>query len=320
MSKITKMWLIAAASLILIGVIIFGGVMTVLKWDLSKLSTVKYETTEHKISESYKNISINTDVANIVFVPSESGESTVICHESVKAKHSVTVADATLVIEVKDTRKWYEYIGINFGSPKITVYLPRDEYGKLSVTSDTGNMEIPKDFNFESIDILTTTGIVKNSASASEGVNIKTTTGSIKIDGISAKSLDLSATTGSVCVFDVKINGGIKVKVSTGEAELTDVTCEAITSDGNTGNVLLKNVIALKKIDIKRSTGKITFDSCDAAEILVKTDTGDVTGTLLSEKVFITHTDTGKISVPKSAKGGKCEITTDTGDIKLQIK
>ena len=51
----------------------------------------------------------------------------------------------------------------------------------------------------------------------------------------------------------------------------------------------------------------------------MKTDTGKVVGSLLSEKVFIAETSTGKVSVPKTTTGGKCEITTSTGDIKIEV-
>ena len=44
MGKRMKIWLIIAAALILIGCILFAGVMTVMKWDFTKLSTVKYVT------------------------------------------------------------------------------------------------------------------------------------------------------------------------------------------------------------------------------------------------------------------------------------
>ena len=66
--------------------------------------------------------------------------------------------------------------------------------------------------------------------------------------------------------------------------------------------------------------GSVTFESSDAEEIFVETDTGNVTGNLLTDKVFITHTDAGRIDVPKTVTGGKCEISTDTGDVKLDIK
>ena len=51
----------------------------------------------------------------------------------------------------------------------------------------------------------------------------------------------------------------------------------------------------------------------------MRTHTGDVSGNLLSDKVFITETDTGRIDVPKTTTGGKCEIKTDTGDIRISI-
>ena len=51
----------------------------------------------------------------------------------------------------------------------------------------------------------------------------------------------------------------------------------------------------------------------------ITTDTGNVKGSLLSEKVFIVSTDTGKKQVPNTITGGRCEITTDTGDIIISI-
>ena len=57
----------------------------------------------------------------------------------------------------------------------------------------------------------------------------------------------------------------------------------------------------------------------DAGELTVLTGTGDVTGSLLSAKVFITHSDTGMVDVPETTTGGKCKITTDTGDISMDV-
>mgnify|MGYP003298551110 CR=1 FL=1 len=102
MGKTEKLWLIAAASLILIGCIIFGGVMTVFKWDFLKLSTNKYETNHHEISTEFHAIVVNTDTADITFVPSRDSSCSVVCYEQENAKHSVSVKDGTLVIEVVD--------------------------------------------------------------------------------------------------------------------------------------------------------------------------------------------------------------------------
>ena len=56
MNRTAKIWLIVAASLVLVGCIIFVGVMAVLKWDFGKLSTNKYETNTYEINEAFKQI------------------------------------------------------------------------------------------------------------------------------------------------------------------------------------------------------------------------------------------------------------------------
>ena len=317
MHKSTKTWLVTATLLILIGCIIFGVLMSVLQWDFTKLSTVKYETNIYDIAENFENISVSTDTADILLVPSENTKTKEVCHEQYNAKHSVTIQDGTLFIKFCNTKKWNEYIGINFGAPKITVYLPRSEYGALSVKSVTGDVEIPKDFKFESITISESTGKVTNFASATGTVKIATGTGNIHVVNASAGSLKLSVTTGGVIVSNVFCNGDADIKVSTGKAILTAIACTNLISNGNTGDIFLNNVIATEKISIHRSTGDVKFDGSDAAEIFVKTNTGDVGGSLLTDKVFIANTDTGDVHVPKKTNGGKCEIITSTGNIKF---
>lgn len=320
MSRKGKIWLIIAASLILVGCIIFGGVMTVLKWDFTKLSTAKYETNRYEIAEDYKNISVVTDTADIVFAASENNEATVECIEQKNIKHSVAVKDGTLVIESVDTRKWYDYIGIIFGNTRIKVNIPKGEYGSLSVGASTGDVEIPKDFKFESIDISVSTGDVSNHASALEHINIKTSTGDIHTQDVTANSLDLTVSTGDIKASSITSEGDIKINVSTGDAKLYDITCKNVISSGSTGDISLNNVIAKEKLSIKRNTGDVKLEGCDAGELFIKTTTGRVKGSLLSDKVFVTKTDTGRVNVPKTVSGGKCEITTDTGDIDIKIK
>lgn len=320
MRKTTKIWLIIAVSLVLIGCIIFTGVMSVLKWDFRKLSTVKYQTNLYEITEAFKDISIKTDTADIIFVLSDDGKCRVGCYEEEKAKHSVTVQENTLAINIVNQKSWYNYIGINIGTPKIMVYLPETEYTSLVIKTSTGDIEIPRDFNFQNVDISLSTGDVDFYASAFELIKIKASTGDISLENMSVGSLDLSVSTGEITVKGVNCEGDIRVNVSTGKAYLTDVNCNSVLSSGSTGDINLKNVIAKEKFSIKRSTGDVKFNGCDAGEITIKTDTGDVIGSLLSEKVFITKTSTGKINVPKTVTGGKCEIKTDTGDIKITLK
>ena len=320
MRKTTKIWIVIAASLVFVGLIMFAAVMSEYKWDFSKLSTGKYETNTYEISEEFSNLSMNTDTADIIFALSDDGKCRVECYEEEKAKHSVAVQENTLVIKMIDERTWYDYIGINFGSPKITVYLPKAEYASLFIKESTGDIEIPKNFKFEGVDISSSTGDVNFFASASKLIKIKTSTGNVCVENTSAGTLDLSASTGRITVSNVICGGDANINVSTGRTNLNNIECKNLTSSGDTGDISLNHVIAAEKFSIKRSTGDVRFDGSDAAETLVETDTGDVTGTFLSEKIFFVETDTGSVDVPESITGGRCEITTDTGDIELDIQ
>ncbi len=319
MKKSTKIWLITATSFILIGCIAFVGVMAILEWDFTKLSTTKYETNEYEIDEIYKDISIITDTAKIEIVPSENGKTSVICREQKNIKHSVEVKDGTLTIEITDSRRWYEHIGINFAQQTITLSLPKGEYGTFLVDSDTSNVEISKDFTFQSIDVELSTGKVINYASAND-IKIKTSTGDICTEGITTGSLELSASTGKITVSDIICDGDMRIDVTTGKTDILNATCKSFYSSGSTGDLNFKNVVASEKISVIRSTGDVRLEKSDAAEIIVKTDTGNVSGTLLSGKIFFAQTDTGRVSVPKTTSGGRCEITTDTGNITFEIE
>ena len=295
MSGKTKVWILAAVSVVLI-VCILGGVTMILNRNSAKLMTAKYD-----VSEEFKDIQITTKTASIEFIPSEDGKTSIICHEPENRKHTVSVKDGILVIALDDTRKWFEYIGFDFHNPKITVYLPKGEYGELDIKASTGHTKLSEGFTFER-------------------VSVKASTGDIRVTGLSAGAINLSVSTGDINITDVTCSGDVRIKVSTGKTILTNIQCKNLISDGDTGSITLTNVIASGKFDIERDTGYVKFNSCDAAELYIETDTGDVTGTLLSEKVFIARSDTGRIDVPKTVTGGRCEIETDTGNISITIK
>lgn len=320
MKKATKKWLWLGTALILLGGIAFVGVLSMLQWDFSKLSTVQLETVHHEISEEFTNISVKADTADILFAASEDGICRVECLEEEKAKHAVSVRDGTLAIELNNQKHWYDYIGFHFASPQITVYLPKAEYASLSVSGKTGNVTVPHAFAFQTVEVSLSTGDVHALADASERMHLQTTTGSIRVEGISVGTLRLSASTGKVTVSNVTCANDLTLKITTGNAELTDVTAQHVSSSGSTGNLSLQRVVAEKSFSLQRSTGNIKLDRCDAAALVLKTTTGSVKGSLCTDKVFVATSSTGKIDVPPTTTGGTCTIQTDTGNITIKIQ
>lgn len=313
-------FIIAAVMLVAVGTLLFAAAFIASGFDFSKLDTAKYETNTYTMSEDFESIEIRSDEADITFKPSKDAKTRVDCVEREKVKHDVFVENGTLKITVSDKRAWYDHLTLfSFKPQSVTVYLPSEQYAALAIATDTGDVSVPDLFSFGDAEITAGTGDVSFDASADGCLKIKTSTGDIGINGLYAATIDLSVSTGWIEVKNVNCKETLSVKVSTGKTVLTDVVCKALISNGSTGGITLKNVVAADDFNIERDTGDVRFENCDAGQIIVKTSTGDVTGTLRTEKVFITKTSTGDINVPDTVSGGRCEITTSTGDITIGL-
>ncbi|MBO4219762.1 MAG: DUF4097 family beta strand repeat protein, partial [Clostridia bacterium] len=137
--------------------------------------------------------------------------------------------------------------------------------------------------------------------------------------GTDAGEINITVSIGSVTAESITCRGAFSVKTSTGRTLLKNAECAAFSAESRTGAVSLENVIASESLSIDVRTGSVHFDRCDANEIRVKSTTGSVSGTLLSDKIFNAKASTGSVRVPDSSSGGKCEITTSTGSINIEI-
>lgn len=261
MGKKTIASLVLGLSLMVLGGLIFTGVLAVNDWDFNKLSQHKYETETLEFTEDFENISINTSTDDIVFKKSEDEKCKVVFYQDQKIKHTAKISGKTLMIGKTDTRNWYDHIEFfSFDTTKITLYLPKEIYSSLDIKTDTGDIKIPDSFSFG-------------------GLKIKGSTSDVSLNSSVSGVAEITVSTGDISVADAKFN----------------------------------------KLKISASTGDIKIMNSDADEMFIKTDTGDVEGRLLTSKIFITNSETGTINVPKTEKGGKCEVKTSTGDIKFEI-
>jgi len=315
----TKKWIIAGAALVCAGLVTCTAAMAVLGFDFKKLSTVKLAENTYEVSGTFSNISINCDTEDISFARSEDGSCKVLCYEEENDRHQVSVENDTLNISRKNRHKLH-FFSIFADSPKITVYLPQETYADLTVSGDTGYVAVTDAFSFANINISLDTGDINCMAGVSGTLKIQTDTGDISLSGISPAELTLISDAGDMELRDLQVGGTLSIREDTGDVTMQNVTCRNLTAEGSAGDLSMTDVTAEEAFDLKRDTGDISFSGCDAASITVRTDTGDVSGTLRSDKVFLVKSDTGDIDVPKTVEGGRCEITTDTGDIQIRVQ
>ena len=270
-----------------------------------------------EISANFNGIEIISNTADLAFIASDEYKIEYTTHKRII--YSTEVENGILKIKLEDNRRWFQKI-FSFGdSSKLTVYVPAGEYSSLTIKQATGDINIPADYKFGSVNIKLSTGDTKFSASASEAIEICTSTGDITLENVSCGSLKTKVSTGKTTLTNVAVAGDAAITVSNGKSYLTNVKCTNFTSTGDTGDINMTSLIASERIDITRTTGDVYFGGCDATEIYVETKTGDVKGTFLTDKIFQAHTSSGKINVPECWEGGKCKITTTTGKIEISI-
>ena len=269
-------------------------------WDFERL-THPAITNTYEIYEEFGDISINLDTSDVEFIATDESTVRIECNDAYKITHGIRVEEGVLKICANDERRWYEMMSIIPVSFKVTVFLPRGEWGALNIDASTGDTEISEGFTFAS-------------------VNINQSTGDITLKSGAHGNIIINTSTGDIALLDAKAADKIKVKSSVGKQSFTNTSCTSLESEADTGKAVLENVMVEGKMSIERSTGDVALQDIDAAEIFIETDTGNVKGTILSDKIFIVRTDTGKIDVPKTTSGGVCEITTSTGNIKIEIK
>ena len=306
------------ALIVAVALIVSGGALFFLGLQSAgfDLSSPKPVSKAYTAKGSFQNIEIDTGICDVRFFKTD-GDLTVLCPKTEKLEYIVLVEDGVLRISAMDMRKWYDFIGINIGEMEMTVYLPEDQYESLYIQTDTGDMEIPQDFSFDTAELLTSTGEIDFSAAVTKSLITGNSTGDTEIYGVSPDRLESRSSTGDIELENIQVNGDINLRSSTGKISAENVTCTNLHSQSNTGNTELENVLVKEYLQITTTTGHVETQNCDAGTVTITTDTGDVTGHFLSPKWFITETDTGDIDVPHTRDGGECHITTDTGDIEF---
>ena len=324
MKKSTMILLIVAAALILAGAVLGIVGMALSSGDTLwnggwiALGTRNTTVNEFEFAEEVSEIDIVVNTTDVEILPASDGVTKVVCREDAREPHTVRVEDGTLKIRVEE-QAWYRKISFfSIGERKVTLYLAEKELDRLSIETDTGDVRVAKELSLASASVTSDTGEIAFASPVAGALNIKVSTGDVSVSSPTLGSGDISATTGDVSLYGVTADE-IKIETSTGEIEATSVSCRTFSAKSSTGEHEYERVLAEETLTLTATTGDISLYGCDAAEVSITTDTGDVSGRFLSEKVFYTNTDTGRVSVPKATSGGLCEITTDTGNIQSSI-
>ncbi len=278
--KRTAIAIVIAVVVVSIGAaLVFAG-LSAIHFDFKKLDRTEYMTNTYDFEGPIRELEVEGRTADVALLPAEDGKCRVVCFENERNRYAVTADQGRLTIRPQGKGSGWNPFGFSFKSPKITVYLPAGAYDLLQAELGTGDMSAEKGLSFET-------------------VRIGMDTGDLSMSGVGA--------------------GALVVRGGTGDIRLSDMTPETADLSLSTGRMELTRVVCTGTLTCKSSTGDIRLTDVDGADVYLTATTGDIEGTILTEKVFSAHANTGKVVVPAGTAGGRCEAETSTGDIRLSI-
>lgn len=320
MRKGKKIIIFAAVILVAVGILTAVCAMVMMNFDFGKMNTMSYVTKTYIVHEDFEDIFIDDTEADVKILPSDDGQCKVVCTEDENDTicHEVSVSKGKLKIELNDNRSWRGYIGVFLESMEVLIYLPDRAYESIEVKTSGGSMDIPDGFSFKNVKIESSSGDISMCADVGNSLIAESSSGKIDVNKTSPETANIRTSSGDVTVENVKGSSALTMKTVSGHIEVSDTVIDELTAHTSSGEMDFVNVIANEEINAESTSGDVCFDGCDSASIFVTTSSGFVKGTLLSEKVFTTHTSSGDIDVPHSQSGGKCEISTSSGDIQFK--
>lgn len=254
-----------------------------------------------EVKEAFSEIRIEDAECSVRVLRATDGKCKVVCPEKQDGSiyHTVTVSDGALSVQ-RHVRKWYQYIGISFGSPDVKIYLPEEAYGRLAIHTISGSIQVDDGFTFETASLESTSGSVRMRSEVKRELEAESTSGRVTIENASPERIEASSVSGRIALSHLR-SDEIAVRSTSGGIELTDV-------------------IAATNLDVRSVSGGVALDGCDGGAIRIETTSGSVKGTVLTEKDFIANSTSGSVSIPHSSAGGACEISTTSGRIAIEVQ
>lgn len=318
--KATRIAIVVAVFLVVIGTITTIGGLFALGFDMAKLSNLSPITHTHVLDGEVKNITVNGVESSIKLIPTDDEKVKVISKESDKIYHIVNIEEETLSIHRIDERKWYELIGIIVDPDmELEIYLPKRDYANLYIYSTSGNVFVPDDFKFDEVDIKNVSGNIEFLSNVKDSFTASTVSGRIETANVAAKKLSLESVSGKVGATNIDSENAIEIINTSGPILLENINAKKIEVETLSGRVSLEDVVAFEEINIESLSGIIKFDKVDASSIILYSTSGNIIGNFLTEKTFDVETVSGKVTLPEIQKGNKCTIKTISGNITIGI-
>lgn len=282
------------------------GGLTVLRTGLVAEAAWRHDYTPltvntYPVSGNFTNVSVTDYYADVQFRVSRDGSVSVVTRDAADVTHTVRVEGNTLTVTRPEPSVGQRLFHHDDDDPEVTIYLPAGNYGALTVSNTSGDIETAGQLGFASASLTTVSGDIDLNGPVSGKIVCNTTSGDVELRCPTA--------------------GDVEISTTSGDAELNDSYIQSLKVVSVSGEVNLERTTAAGAVTIETTSGDVELERSDAASLTISTTSGEVEGSLLSGKNFAVSSSIGRVSAPAAdPAGGPCTVTTTSGDIRLIVR
>lgn len=269
MKKRTIIALIIAGVFLVSGIICCGAAAGMVDFDFARLGTnASYEQRQYEVSAAdVEAIFVDDRNNGIMILPSQDDKIRITYYENEKEGYRIEEKDGSLSIEYRDTRKWYEYIGISWSdmSRDMTIELPAGYSGTLKAETANGAISV-SDVSAGELTVASSNGRITLENTVADEIHVKTSNGKIVTEEVGAKGkISLQTSNGAIVLGITEVGAGLTCKTSNGAikgsvpGDLSDYSVTAQTSNGES-NLPERYDGGEKTLQISTSNGAIQVE------------------------------------------------------------
>ena len=252
---------------------------------------------------SFKNIEINADYINRIVL--KEGDKFTVRGQNYENHGGLDVSQDGDTIRIDSTArdKWQINIGLD--------ELFKDNDSWLEVTYPAG-AEL---------------GLVKTNLSAGrvaisgincDSFNVDNDYGNIEISSVQAGDLTIIANAGDINLSTAVVAGSATIDNDFGDVVIVNIKASDLKAKLNAGKLTTSDIKA-DTISIKNDFGKVEVNGMEADRIVMDQNAGDLEANDISARDLKLESDFGAIRIDRLSFMGLCEISNNSGDVRLKL-
>lgn len=238
------------------------GGLTVLRTGLVAEAAWRHDYTPltvntYPVSGNFTDISVTDYYADVQFRVSRDGSVSVVTRDAADVTHTVRVEGNTLTVTRPEPSVGQRLFHHDDDDPEVTIYLPAGNYGALTVSNTSGDIESAAQLGFASANLTTVSGDIDLNGPVSGKIVCNTTSGDVELRCPTA--------------------GDVEISTTSGDAELERSDAASLTISTTSGEVE-GSLLTSKNFAVSSSIGRVSVPTSDpaGAPCTVTTTSGDI--------------------------------------------